>query len=831
MAHETALALIETAPDAIVVSDEAGQIVFVNQQAENLLGYSSAELVGQAIERLVPARFQGEHVRYRAKYVANPTTRLMGTRRILVAQCKDGSELPIELNLSLTRTAEGVRVTSIIHDLTSHERTEAELRRQTAQLATLNRAMQALSASLDLRHVLETILHELRQVVPYDTAAVFQRKGDWLELVGGYGFPNLEDLLGITFNLTRDDNPNAEVVRRRAPFIVADAPVRYAGFRKEPHARTLIHGWLGVPMLFGDELIGMISLDKHEPNFYTEQHAQLALAFAAQAAIALANAQRFEYERAQGLRQAALFRLSSILAATLDETAIWQAVAEGLHDETLGYTHVALLEWDKNTGDRVMRGWIGWDKIADMRFAPGQGLSERPLLDGQLHYTPDSSLDPHHVGGHLIGCEADVPIRIGDQIIGVLVVELPRVHAFTQADLDVFSAAANQAGLALGRARLLKETQQRLTELATIHDISQVSIQQLELETWLSLVGEKINQTFDVQGVYIALYDRQAEQIRIPYWRYYNQQLGQQVLSMKSGLTYTVIQSRQPLLINSDYERRSAALGVRRVTTSLGKYPRSWLGVPIFVAGEPIGVLSIQNCERENVFTAADVRLLTTIAANVGIALQNAQLYTAVQQELSERKRAEEKLLATNEQLQAHLAEIEALQVKLREQAIRDPLTGLFNRRYLEETLARELVRATRGNLPLSIVMMDIDHFKKFNDTYGHKAGDEMLQALGELLRAQTRGSDVACRYGGEEFVAVLPSATLSAAQQRAEQWRSLFEALRVPHHGEELRSTLSLGVAMFPIHATTSESLLDAADKALYVAKSAGRNRVVVCA
>jgi len=176
-----------------------------------------------------------------------------------------------------------------------------------------------------------------------------------------------------------------------------------------------------------------------------------------------------------------------------------------------------------------------------------------------------------------------------------------------------------------------------------------------------------------------------------------------------------------------------------------------------------------------------------------------------------------------------HMLEIQALQKELREQAIRDALTGLFNRRYLEETLERELARARRESTTVSVIMMDIDFFKWFNDTLGHKAGDVMLRALGEMLKTQTRTGDVACRFGGEEFAVVLPGAPLTIAQQRAEQLRAAFEHMRVRYEDMELHATLSAGVAAFPTHGASGDVVLNAADQALYVAKRSGRNRVAV--
>ncbi|MDO9085240.1 MAG: GGDEF domain-containing protein [Anaerolineaceae bacterium] len=169
-------------------------------------------------------------------------------------------------------------------------------------------------------------------------------------------------------------------------------------------------------------------------------------------------------------------------------------------------------------------------------------------------------------------------------------------------------------------------------------------------------------------------------------------------------------------------------------------------------------------------------------------------------------------------------------EAQLRELSVRDALTGLFNRRYLEETLEREIHRVERKGLSLGIIMLDLDHFKRINDTYGHPAGDVALQALGSLLKANIRVSDIACRYGGEEFVLILPEASLEVTRQRAERLCLNVKKLNVSYNELLLEPiTLSLGVAAFPEHGSTYMSLLSAVDAAMYHAKNEGRDRVVV--
>jgi diguanylate cyclase (GGDEF)-like protein/PAS domain S-box-containing protein len=181
------------------------------------------------------------------------------------------------------------------------------------------------------------------------------------------------------------------------------------------------------------------------------------------------------------------------------------------------------------------------------------------------------------------------------------------------------------------------------------------------------------------------------------------------------------------------------------------------------------------------------------------------------------------------EQLALAIANLR-LRETLQNQSIRDPLTGIFNRRYLEEVLIQELAHARRKNHPISLIMLDIDHFKLFNDTYGHEVGDYVLQSVGQLLRESLRDADTACRYGGEEMILVLPEISLAQAEIKAEGIRLAIAQLPLSHNGQSLFPlTVSLGVAAFPQHGTTGAAVIQSADAALYRAKAAGRNQVIV--
>ncbi len=228
--------------------------------------------------------------------------------------------------------------------------------------------------------------------------------------------------------------------------------------------------------------------------------------------------------------------------------------------------------------------------------------------------------------------------------------------------------------------------------------------------------------------------------------------------------------------------------------------PEGALCAPLAAEGESLGVLHLQLRQivpgwKRAALLADRERLIRTLAEPLELALANFRL-----------------------------------RERLREQSARDQLTGLFNRRYMEESLDRELRRASREGYTLGLLMMDLDHFKDLNDGFGHPAGDLMLRAVGDFLGSSVRGEDVACRFGGEEFVVILPRASIENTRRRAEALRAGMKDLRLELSGPPMPSvTMSIGVACTPDHGETREQLVHAADAALYRAKEGGRDRVVV--
>jgi diguanylate cyclase (GGDEF)-like protein/PAS domain S-box-containing protein len=235
-----------------------------------------------------------------------------------------------------------------------------------------------------------------------------------------------------------------------------------------------------------------------------------------------------------------------------------------------------------------------------------------------------------------------------------------------------------------------------------------------------------------------------------------------------------------------------------------GALQHSYACLPLVSQGEAVGVLHFQAMHSESMhlqsrtegeFSESELSLATTFSEQVGLCVSNIRLREA-----------------------------------LRLQSIRDPLTGLFNRRYLEETIQRETCRAVRAEHGLGMIMLDLDHFKNFNDTYGHDAGDTVLREASNFLTGCVRTEDIVCRFGGEEFLIILPVADLRATQVRAERIRSQLREKTFLHQATSIgRVTVSVGAAVLPDHGTTPTELFAAADAALYRAKREGRDRVVM--
>ncbi len=324
----------------------------------------------------------------------------------------------------------------------------------------LQAATRALSTTLDLQQIFELILKELGNVVPYDSASVQQLKGNRLEIIGGVGFPNPDIIVGLTFDLDAADQPNSHIVRSRQPLILDDASTRFARFQKGAHGELEVASWLGVPMLYGDRVIGIITLDKKESNFYTEAHTRSAMAFAAQAAIAIENAtllmrEQEQRELAETLRLAAEELTSALALEDVLENILIQL------DQVVGSNSSCIFLFKEDRQLAVAgRGFENHEEVVGRDYPLDDALSVEIRQNKQPITIHNTTTDPRMKGWgdtSEVRSWMGVPMIIRGEPIGYITLDSYQVGNYDMANANIAQTFANQAAIAIENARLFEE--------------------------------------------------------------------------------------------------------------------------------------------------------------------------------------------------------------------------------------------------------------------------------------------------------------------------------------------------------------------------------------
>ena len=329
--------------------------------------------------------------------------------------------------------------------------------------------------------------------------------------------------------------------------------------------------------------------------------------------------------------------------------------------------------------------------------------------------------------------------------------------------------------------------ERRATEMETLREAGGVVNTVLNKEEMIALVLEQLARVVPYDGASVQLLQKNC--LQLVGYRGFNP--AEKIMGMKLPLDSTnpgceVIKKKKTIILEEVFEK------YKNFQNPQNKEIESWLGVPLLIQDEVIGLLTLDSKEAGH-FNQEQARLAAAFANQVAIALENARLFDEVQR-----------------------------------LAITDPLTGLYNRRHYYALTLKEFERNKRYNVPFSILMLDIDHFKKVNDTYGHLVGDLVLKELADMICNNLRGIDIPCRYGGEEFVVTLPETNLKSALQLAERLRKLVKNTQIETENGPVSMTISIGVAEFGGGCQDIETLLGCADTALYQAKALGRNKVM---
>ncbi|MHC1781721.1 MAG: diguanylate cyclase [Anaerolineaceae bacterium] len=383
-----------------------------------------------------------------------------------------------------------------------------------------------------------------------------------------------------------------------------------------------------------------------------------------------------------------------------------------------------------------------------------------------------------------------IPLFSRDEIIGFLNLDSEQPDHFSDYDKMTAEAFANQVAIALENAHLYTESQRRLKEQAIQNEIARSISLKLDSQEFYDMLYQQIGRFIDIGIFVIANYETGAETWETVYYRKKDRVLEPFTSKLEEGLSGYVLQNRAPLFLSNsamvdEFTRKSGY-------SSLISTPKSIMIIPLIVSDRILGALGAQNDEKENAYSQEDFNLFSSIGSQIAAAFENIRLFSRMEQ-----------------------------------LAIMDNLTNIYNRRHFFDLAHREFDRAERYDRPFSVIMADIDHFKKVNDTYGHTAGDLTLQAFARLIQQTIRHVDVLGRYGGEEFAIVLPETNLEQARSAAERLRRKVSEFEIVTSRGAVHLTISIGISTRSTPGESLEDLIDRSDRGLYAAKNAGRNRV----
>jgi diguanylate cyclase (GGDEF)-like protein len=445
--------------------------------------------------------------------------------------------------------------------------------------------------------------------------------------------------------------------------------------------------------------------------------------------------------------------------------------------------NVSIFLLEKETQTLVARCHVGFKETPrNVRIPVGSGITGAAVEQKRPIYSADISNDPNYItSGMSHGSELAIPLIVKDEVLGVLDCQSERTNGFNADAIDLLTIFSTQASQALQNARLHSLERSRARQLEAINTIAQQMTVVLDLEELLIKVVSLIRTAFEIDHVSILLRDGKDLVLRADDGKLTS-------LVPKQGRILAEVGPWNRILIGNKVIIEND-ISSARPFTGLFKETVSRMCISLVSFGQTLGVLVLDSA-REKAFASGFEQTLESLADICATAILNAQ----------------------------HVE-------RVRQLAYLDGLTGIFNRRFFEMRIIEEIDRANRFGAKLSILMLDIDQFKRLNDEFGHLLGDEVLRQVSSIFSDHLRKIDVVSRYGGEEFAILLPETSSQNAMQVAEKLRLFVEKREFP--GVARPVTISAGTATFPDNGNTRDELVKAADAALYVAKQSGRNCV----
>jgi diguanylate cyclase (GGDEF)-like protein len=653
------------------------------------------------------------------------------------------------------------------------------------QMELLNQITNTTLQTPNLRQALQTLADQLGQILEADGAFITFWKEDVQQVLPASAYGDFRETYPKIKIEPGETTLTAAVLREGRAIPVEDVhhtPYMHPRLAADVPTRSA----LGLPLIANDLKLGAAILSFNEPHQFTAEEIAIGEQAAKQIALAIFRVQLFDKESRRARQLELLEEVGRRIADSFDQTEILQRALEAVVDK-FGYAEAAisLLTKDDFLEVAAITGTEDFGYRPGYRQEMGKGIIGHVAQLREPYIAGDVASDPYYFSSAWRqGSAVGIPMLDKDQLLGVIYVESTKQSDFTAEDVQTLQTFANQVATSLQKARLYATTQQHLHVMTTLQSVSHVVTSSLELDEILNNVLELLKVSFGY--TYISIYLLDGDRLQLGAELGYPQDLIISEIPITIGIVGRAVRTRLPQYIE-DVNKDESFL---RASSEI----KSEICVPLLRKDHVLGVLNVESKE-EDPLDERDVNLLTALAGPLAIAIDNARLH----------------------------AEVKTM-------ALTDILSGLANRRAFDDILHTEVMRATRYNNELSLIILDLDSFKEFNDQYGHPAGDVRLKEIGDMLRENVREPDLAARYGGEEFAVILPNTSKLGAMRLAERLRACAErrASGESHVNHVIAGyTISLGVATFPEDASTLNDLLIAADNAELMAKRLGKNRV----
>ncbi|MGB6266877.1 MAG: diguanylate cyclase [Candidatus Acidiferrales bacterium] len=565
----------------------------------------------------------------------------------------------------------------------------------------------------------------------------------------------------------------------------------YEALEKEPafgRVRKLLLGQglrtvVGISLQAKERVFGVLLLGTPDARNFTPAERRLLLALGHQIGMAVENSYLIQQTARRSEELHILNEVGRALSSTLDVEALFNRIHAEMR-RLLDVSSFFIAYYDqKSQTVRFDMEVADGERVPKRTRAAGNHLVEflvrtrQPLLirDHFEEHAAKLGFEPSRKAGSFCG----VPMIMYDRAIGVMAVHSPKERAFDEGHLELLRVLASEAGIAIENARLFSEEQKKSRQLTLLNNISSHAITTLNPEEMLAKVAEEIEGGLTYDHIGIAILDYTSKELVVRAEAGARREATGRRIALGEGLVGQVARSGQIGIVREVNEGTAHPVLAGSVAA---------IALPVTYAEQLLGVLYVESAEPCD-FAESEVLLLRTLADLFAGALHNAISFQ-----------------------------------KAQEQAITDGLTGVKTHRFLMEALSAEWKRSTRAARPFALVLMDLDRFKFVNDFYGHLEGDVVLQRVGHILEQNCRRSDVVARYGGDEFVILMPETAVEQARQLATKLRGWVASDPLL---KDKNITASFGIAGFPVHGSTPQELIQVADSSMYLSKHQGGNAV----